>query len=132
MTLNRLLNHPRLAEIADCAEEIQQKCNELQDALCQYEATEDLPKGERAAERESIREQVVDTMGEIISDVRAFEKLHALFEADGGASLPAPDAALISYGEAVPPTKADQERRANERGQTGPVDLSDLPPGSNP
>lgn len=79
---NGLLNLPRLQEIAAVADEVQDKCNELQDLLAQYEGAADLPEAERAEERASVRQAVADAMAEIVSDMRMFATLHERLEAE--------------------------------------------------
>lgn len=82
MGLTQLLNLPRLREIGDSAQEIIDKCNELQDLLARYEDSFDMDKAERAEERESVRQEVAVAMDEIVSDMRVFSDLHARLHAD--------------------------------------------------
>lgn len=82
VSTNNLLNMPRLREIADTAQEIMDKCNELQDQLAEYECTYDLPKPEQSEARSAVREAVANTMNEIVSDMRVFENLSERLESE--------------------------------------------------
>ena len=70
---SRFFTEPKLEEIVSCTDEISNHCQEIADALADYQGAKDLPKGEQAEAREAARESASQALGELLTETAKLE-----------------------------------------------------------
>jgi hypothetical protein len=70
----RLLTKPRIREIAELADRIDDHLGEITDALCDYENADDLDRADQAEARQIAREACYAAMGDAVAELENLKR----------------------------------------------------------